>query len=313
MTGAMAGSTATTYRDLSDSLKVVTLTTNNSCNLRCPHCYLQYDGSHGRIDESTIDAVIASSASHVAIVGKEPLIDRMSSIITESLVSRCADVGKSVSVITNGLGLARLSTSTLRLLTWIDVSFDGGPRTYASYRRGDFERVIRNVQECRSRGARAINAMHTISTANLDHVDDMMSISTMMDWENILFSPYVAVRNDGSNATSTVPYGILVAALKASDAFCQNPSARLLLGAQSDAELIGDCKHLDLDLEGLGVAGKVLRINHDPLLLGYVRVTYDGYVLTPYESLHPASYKLLARRLQSYASLDAAFKQMRAA
>ena len=32
-------------------------------------------------------------------------------------------------------------------------------------------------------------------------------------------------------------------------------------------------------------------MSHDPLLLGYLRLTYYGFVMTPYQSLHPADYR----------------------
>lgn len=313
MTGAMAGSTTTLHRDISDRLQVITLTINNRCNLRCPHCYLQYDGPAHGVDAATLDAIVGSSARHIAIVGKEPLVDARSIAVTEDLVARCAVRGKSVSLVTNGLGLHRLSATTLATLEWIDVSLDGGPSTYSSYRRGNFAWVLRNVRESIERGARFINALHTVSSLNLANINDMMLVSELTAWNKIIFSPYVEVRNHGENATSPVPLAALLGSLSKSESFLNHPSAFLLIGNHAFSAQGADDQVVARDIEAAGLSSKVFRVEHDPLRLGYVRVTYDGYVMTPYQSLHPADYRAFATLLQQHASIDAAFQYLRAA
>jgi len=313
MSGAMAGSTTTTHQTVSDRLEVVTLTINNRCNLRCPHCYLQYDGPSGRMADSVIDAVLRSGAQHVAIVGKEPLVDRESVLLSEALVRQSVLVGKTVSLVTNGLRLDRLSSEALKALAWVDVSLDGGPSTYRRYRRGNFARLIGSVNNAVSAGLRSANALHTLSSVNLNAIDDMMAVAQLAPWEKIIFSPYMAVKNHGQNPTSPVALVRLLAALGSSAGFMSNPRAFLLLG--SDAFLDEKLSPAEVAhaLADAGLTSKVFRVEHDPLQLGYLRVTYDGFVMTPYQSLHPADYRTFATTLDHYSSIDSAFAFLRAA
>jgi hypothetical protein len=249
----------------------------------------------------------------VAIVGKEPLVDPLAVAATENLVGHCTARGKSVSLVTNGLGLHRLSATTLARLEWIDVSMDGGPASYSVYRRGDFDGVIRNVQLALNQGARFINAIHTVSSLNLQNIDDMMAISAMAGWNKIIFSPYAQVRNHGSNSTSPIPFGRLLDALGRSEHFMKHPSALMLIGSHAFSDQGIDAEGVARMIEAAGLSNKVLRVEHDPLQLGYIRVTYDGYVMTPYQSLHPADYRAFATPVQDHDSLDTAFEYLRAA
>lgn len=62
-----------------------------------------------------------------------------------------------------------------------------------------------------------------------------------------------------------------------------------------------------------GLANKVIFVEQDPLFLGYIRVTYDGYFMTPYQSLYPSNYYTVAIPVEKYSSLDSAFQYLRAA
>src|ERR1022692_1029770 len=104
MAGAMAGSAVLTARDRVRELGIVTLTINNSCNLHCPHCYLQYAGENGDLIEwDDVSHILESRFNHLCIVGKEPLADRRAADVTSRLVTAAVDMGRSCSFITNGL------------------------------------------------------------------------------------------------------------------------------------------------------------------------------------------------------------------
>jgi hypothetical protein len=263
------------------------------------------------ISEETFQGIVHSSAQHVSIVGKEPLVDRSSVLMTERLVEECTRGGKTVSLITNGLGLHRLSSEAVRRLEWIDVSLDGGPATYHLYRRGNFDRVIQNVRSALQRGARSINALHTVSSFNLANIDDMMAARPLANWDKIIFSPYAEVRNNGFNPTSTVEFSAFLEALGCSKGFRSDANAFVLIGRGEAHPVYPD--PITSAIESANLIDKVLRIESDPLLLGYVRVTYDGYLLTPYQSLNPADYREYAIDLARYASVDVAFEHLRAA
>ena len=121
MTGAMAGSTATRFAVPRDQLDVLTLTINNSCSLDCPHCYLRYDGPARLIDRGLVEEVFRARFRHLAVVGKEPLLDPSSAAVCEDLIYGCDRSGKSSSIITNGFGLRLLSPTALAALSWVDV------------------------------------------------------------------------------------------------------------------------------------------------------------------------------------------------
>ena len=78
MSGAMAGSAIVGAQARRDSLGTVTLTINNVCNLSCAHCYLQYDGREGLIDQDVINHIFESDFERICVVGKEPLANRAS-------------------------------------------------------------------------------------------------------------------------------------------------------------------------------------------------------------------------------------------
>src|SRR4051812_33903172 len=105
MGGAMAGSAICSARSASDDLDMVTLTINNVCNLSCPHCYLQYGGETSLIGPDNVFRVMSSSFRHLCIVGMEPLANRASSDVVSELVTKATTLGKTVSLITNGLNL----------------------------------------------------------------------------------------------------------------------------------------------------------------------------------------------------------------
>jgi MoaA/NifB/PqqE/SkfB family radical SAM enzyme len=106
MAGAMAGSAILAAGSRKDSLSIVTLTINNTCNLACPHCYLQYAGPEFFALDSVLDAVLDSNCEGISIVGKEPLANKESADRVRELVERAAEKGKWVSLITNGLNAA---------------------------------------------------------------------------------------------------------------------------------------------------------------------------------------------------------------
>lgn len=313
MTGAMAGSTAMVHREPSSKLQVITLTINNKCNLQCPHCYLKYEGSRVAFNETIIGSILESSAHHIAIVGKEPLIDAGSVTVTERLVSLCVNNGKTVSLVTNGFGLHKLSAASLSALEWVDVSLDGGPTTYSRYRRGDFAQVLQNVRQSLSNGARSINVLNTISSLNLSNIDDMMSISALANWGKIILSPYTQDQIHRTKAISSVSLSRILEALQKSDAFLGHSSTFMLIGSHSFKDQGLDTDAVACEIEKAGLVNKVIFIKQNPLFLGYLRVTYDGYLLTPYQSLYPSNYHTVGIPLEKCSSLDSAFLYLRAA
>jgi hypothetical protein len=295
MAGAIAGTAVLHLAGRSDRLKVVTLTVNNICNLQCSHCYLQYDAQNTFVDERITNILCESEFSHLAIVGKEPLVNQNTADQCRDLILKSVAQGKTVSLITNGHGLRYLTPETLSLLAWIDVSFDGGPQTYTAYRHAPYERLKQNVQWLKDCGYDRINAMFALSACNLVFVDDMMTIEREMQFERLVFSPYVVTSNYGVNAVSPVSLEQFCLALADSQAFMLSSKALALLDARAFSGVnMGMIRN---QVRKLGLSKKTFLVENDPLNLGILRVTYDGLVLTPYESLDTKNYRSVGRPL----------------
>jgi MoaA/NifB/PqqE/SkfB family radical SAM enzyme len=292
MAGAIAGSA---ILELSESgraseLDTVTLTVNNLCNLVCPHCYLQYTGPGGVVQGGVLDAITRSQYRHLAIVGKEPLVNE-ESINTCTLIAKSnREHKRTTSLITNGVGLHRVPSALFSDLAWIDVSLDGGPRTYSTYRRGSLDHILAGVERARNLGLRSVRALHVLSVETLSALDDMLAADESGVFDMVVLSPYIKTRNAGRNSVAPVHPLKIIEALGRSKAFEERQSAVLLLDsthlAQSGATV--------LEVESAALEwniGRRIRIFPlDPIEYGFIRVTYDGLVLPPSDSLHPASY-----------------------
>jgi MoaA/NifB/PqqE/SkfB family radical SAM enzyme len=310
MAGAMAGSAVSYYNQRSDTLQVLTLTINNKCNLSCPHCYLQYQGNNLCISDDLIDVVLASDFVHLAIVGKEPLVDVASRRICERLIAGCTRSGKTSSLITNAINLGRLAAESFGQLQWVDVSLDGGPETYHRYRRSEYSTIVEQAHYALHSGLKTLNALHTLCDANLNNIDDMVAVAKDVPWSRILFAPFLRVRNHGRTPAATVSIQDLVSALLNSSAFMHCETANLILGEDSFKEHGLNASQVRNEFEKAGLWSKIIQVPCDPFQLGYLRVTYDGYIMTPYQSLHPADYRSTAISAESFDKLEEAFKSL---
>lgn len=291
MAGAMAG-TAILNTQLTNSLHTVTLTINNDCNLSCPHCYLQYKGEERRISDRLMSFVCREDYKHLAIVGKEPLFNSDSLGICERVAELAVANSKTISLITNGLNLSLVTPALLGRLSYIDLSLDGGPETYSQYRKGSLSKIISGLDHLRRKGFEDVNALHVLSTNTIHNLNDMMRVRELFDFRRIMFSPYVPTLNFGSNDVGVLDAKTLFAELSASDAFMREPNALLLIGEDYILNgAVGDAPDTADLVRKHGLTNKVFYVGDDPLLHGIIRVTFDGYVLTPYQSLHTLDYR----------------------
>ena len=275
MAGAIAG-TAILGTEPNRQFQVITLTVNNRCNLSCGHCYLQNGRDNRFVDDVTIERVLDSSPDHVAIVGKEPLVDvEKTSALIQKLCKRDKNYRhKQVSMITNGLLLQKMDKRVLELLQYIDVSMDGGPKTYS---RGDYASILNNL-----RLHPKINVLHTIYEENMGNINDMLDVPV----ENMLFSPYIVTQNNGRN---TVTRGTLLNIIDAFDdsKIREHPFAKIGIDMYHVKQDDVSFDELEKKVKDCELEKNVLFFRRDPLEYGIVRVTYDGMILSPRDSLHP--------------------------
>ena len=313
MTGAIAGSTAALFNSFTDKLSVVTLTINNRCNLNCPHCYLNYKGDDSLVNDLVLDMILKSKYNHISIVGKEPLVDSESAATVKKIACGCIDSSSTVSIVTNGQGLHLLSPEEYSFFKWLDISMDGGVETYSKYRRANFVEIIRNIFRISEKSAIPINSINTISRLNIKAIDDIANLSSVFAWNKILFSPYSPeyLEYDKTNSLAiSLPEFILC--LKESHEFMNNQRAFAFVGSRSFAwEGVGP-DEIIFQVNNSGLLDKFIIIPNDPLELGYMRITYDGYFMTPYQSLLASDYSKFSIPLNLYPNLNQAYNHLRA-
>lgn len=309
MGGAIAGTAILKNLSPSRKLKTITLTINNSCNLTCPHCYLQYDKKSFLVEKPTLHSIFNSDFEHLAIVGKEPLVSKPSISLLEKLVEECYLKKKTTSIVTNGVGLGNLSPSVANYLDYIDVSFDGGKETYSQYRKGSFEKIIDSIYHIQSSSSVTFNALHTLSTRTIMNIDDMVGIKNFVEFKIIMFSPYLNTLHNGKNEVSIVQLKEILKRVSHSKMFMDTKETLLLLDTYHVKQERVSNEELQKLISDFTLESKIKLIEKDPLNYGIIRVTYDDYVLTPYESIHPKNYNH-SNYLASQVNLNEVFEVM---
>ncbi len=297
MSGAMAGTALLSAPYVEFELDTVVLTVNNDCNLKCPHCYLQYTpaGTETIIPQEVIDAVLSSSCRHICIAGKEPLANARSRDIVEAIILEASKRNISTSLITNGLQLHKLSSTTVSQLSWVDVSLDGGPATYGSYRGASFNQVMSNIRRVRTCSGTSVRILNTISHENLEHIPDMVDVFRFANIDLMQFSPFQETKSQGEQYTTMVRPETFFEAF--SDLKVE-PADRIVLAI--DAQYVAKCNALPHDIELLVRNSSKYRIDYtkeDPLIRGFIRITYDGLVLSPIDSLNTKYYSCIGSDL----------------
>ena len=317
MGGVMAGSAALkrkTGATRENKLTIVTLTINNICQLRCPHCYLNYDGTRSTSLPMIFEMLEHSTFSHLAIVGKEPLANERAVADCEALIRLCREKAATVSLITNGIGLDRLTPEMLAHLSFVDVSMDGGPLTYAQFRHADFNALMTKIKDAKKKGLRELNLLHTLFEENAPHVGDMLDVRQHSPVDSILFSPYLETQNDGTNTVTMLPPDRYLASfhsvrdtLDDQDYICFNQYYLSLFQTNNGT--------IKKQAQQAGLDHHVVVLECNPLELGMIRVTYDGKILSPYASVHPALYRHSRLTVPSVAergwTLNQAFEEIR--
>lgn len=295
MAGAMAGSAILIAGEKKQELDIVTLTINNSCNLRCPHCYLQYaKDTADHIDWANVEHIFASTFRHLCIVGKEPLVNRASASFTSRLVAAAAQRGLTTSIITNGLNLHLLDSPTLSQLRWVDVSLDGGPDSYSSYRGGSYTKLVRSISYAKDHGLRDLRILQTISSGNLNETAATIRAALSFEPKHVVISPFQVTQSRGQQSVEMVSPAQLLRALQ-QDGLYMDKKVCLALDRGYAAQF-GDLESIRKLNECFG--NRFVFVESDPIDRGIIRVTYDGLVLSPFESVHTANYSRDGRPLR---------------
>ncbi|TVL99483.1 MAG: hypothetical protein CV087_17700 [Candidatus Brocadia sp. WS118] len=180
---------------------------NNTCNLRCKHCYVAYGNSNNALDFSEWQNVFAQcidlGARTFGNVGKEPTL---SWPLTKKLLMYFKDKRILISdlrygLVTNGTLLNKSKVSDLVecLPNYIDISLDGNKKTHDLIRgKGAFDKLIHNLKIVAETCLLSkIFIIYTINKATINAISEVLDIITDIGIQNILFSPYVTLnKND---------------------------------------------------------------------------------------------------------------------
>ena len=203
-------------------------------------------------------------------------------------------------MITNGLNGHLLSEAWVRSLSWIDVSLDGGRRTYEGYRGGSWEKLVRSIGEMRRRGLKELRVLQTLSTATVASVGDMLETAIDLGASLIVFSPYQPTRSFGQQAAVPISPAEFVRTL---EPFAENRRVYLSFDVGYAGQFADASEAVALAEEAFG--DRFTYVDSDPIDRGLIRVTYDGLVLTPFQAINTEDYSkvghpVLAKSLNSW-------------
>ena len=169
-----------------------------ACNFSCSYCYQKsYETPKGAQQEaaleaffSYIDRQFASRKKYVTLFGGEPLLPNDSSRrIVELMVSRTAERGLDLAVVTNGYHLASYVESLSRgRIREIQVTLDG-PKTVHDGRRhlvsggSTFDAVVAGVDAALAAGM-AVNLRTVIDRENLPAYVELAHFAIERGWTN---------------------------------------------------------------------------------------------------------------------------------
>jgi sulfatase maturation enzyme AslB (radical SAM superfamily) len=294
MGGAIAGK-ATLDLEKTGKLELVTMTVNDECNMSCPQCYLQYDGSKEYISKETQELVLSADFKHLALVGKEPLFNMAHTRLTELLAYRTIKSGKTVSMITNGTNLHLIKHP--ELFSFIDVSFDGGRNTYS--RLGDYNAIISSINSLALNGGK-FNALHTLNKNNIDNISDMVSVNNDANFGIVMFSPYLITRkinkNNGTKFVTAISIEEVLQKMSENNYFMDAKNTLLnidIYHAEQENIKMSEVKEA---VQKYGLNSKVALFDNE-LTKYVIRVTYDGLVMSPRDSLNTADYDVVQMKL----------------
>lgn len=176
-------------------LQVVSLAINDTCNLRCRHCYLQTAQTQISILSDHEWLYLADSLftyispSVLAFVGKEPLLNFQSVKLISAVIQLRDTIQTSkhnrtdIGLLTNGMSLLRFSDILLaNPPDYMDISVDGLPAEHDLLRgEGSFSRLVPNLQWATKYFPSPLWLTPTLNRMNID------SFLTMIKYYNSQF------------------------------------------------------------------------------------------------------------------------------
>lgn len=174
---------------------------NNTCNLKCKHCYVSYGEYKNDLSikewKNIFDELISFGAQTFGNVGKEPLLawDK-----TYELLEYFNEKKRSIprirfGLVTNGLLLDKGKINKLDIIQpdYIDISLDGTKKVH-DFIRGDgsYDKTMNNLKAIsKSKIIDNIFISFTSNKYNVSTIDALVQELYDINIKNILISPYI--------------------------------------------------------------------------------------------------------------------------
>lgn len=174
---------------------------NNSCNLRCRHCYVGYEKQGEGLSlkewESLFDQLIRMGALTFGNVGKEPLLSPQKTLGLLRYLRKRRDEYPMLrfGFVTNGTLFNGLVVEELgRILpNYIDVSLDGTEREHDYIRgEGNFRRTTENLRVLPESLKEKVFISFTLMSHNQDSFKRLVEKMSKLGLKKFLISPYIA-------------------------------------------------------------------------------------------------------------------------
>ncbi len=310
MAGTVTGSTILDIKNtFSEKLKAITLTINNLCNANCEHCYLNYFSKKGYVSEKVIDKIFESDAERVVITGKEPFYDRKSVDILKSILERGEKTGKKVSVITNGINIGLMELYYLSKFENLDISIHSADGLYRT--REQFEKITENLEMLKSENIRNVNILSVIDNKTINNVNGIIDFSKKYpNVKRVLFSLFLKTYRGKTYSVKEVDLKSVLNSMKKSENFVQEAKAYLLLDMYHFVESALSVGEIERHVTMSGIENKIRFIKTPPTLMGIIRVTHEGLVMTSYDALHTENYAKYSSKIESIESPDNYYKNI---
>jgi sulfatase maturation enzyme AslB (radical SAM superfamily) len=189
---------------------------NDSCNLKCKHCYINYKKSNLNeisIEEykDSFDQLIGLGGKVFGMVGKEPLITWEK---TFSLLKYFDKKKKKKNIkygmVTNATLLDKKIINNLKKIdiNYLDISFDGDEKTHDFIRgKGNYQKILKNINRIKDKKLmQKIFIIFTLNNKNKDTFKNMVLDLYKIGIKNFIVSPYLSIKKKDKLLISKTEY-----------------------------------------------------------------------------------------------------------
>lgn len=176
---------------------------NNTCNLKCRHCYVGYLKTNDSLTlqewTGTFDELVLLGAKTFGNVGKEPLLhwEKTKPLLEYLKHKKEKYTDMRFGFVTNGILLDNMKIVQLDNIMpdYIDISLDGNKEVHDFIRgEGAYDALMTNLQNLSQYKLREkVFISFTLNRMNASCVDEVIQNIYDMGFKNILISPYVTL------------------------------------------------------------------------------------------------------------------------